>query len=99
VAGGRTHIGTYVGVSPSPASNENNKIKKRKNYFAFFYFGKVYSERSRKVIPHTYFGIILLFQYNYHKTLYISKKNNFLQKTCLAEQKAMPKLVFGLSTV
>jgi hypothetical protein len=28
VAGGRTHIGTYVGVSPSPASNENN----------FFYF-------------------------------------------------------------
>jgi len=24
VAGGRTHIGTYVGVSPSPASNENN---------------------------------------------------------------------------
>jgi len=28
VAGGRTHIGTYVGVSPSPASNENNLIKK-----------------------------------------------------------------------
>jgi hypothetical protein len=25
VAGGRTHIGTYVGVSPSPASNENNQ--------------------------------------------------------------------------
>src|SRR3989344_1048522 len=25
VAGGRTHIGTYVGVSPSLASNENNK--------------------------------------------------------------------------
>ncbi|PIT88998.1 MAG: hypothetical protein COU27_02665 [Candidatus Levybacteria bacterium CG10_big_fil_rev_8_21_14_0_10_36_7] len=24
VAGGRTHIGTYVGGSPSPASNENN---------------------------------------------------------------------------
>jgi len=27
VAGGRTHIGTYVGVSPSPASNENNLKK------------------------------------------------------------------------
>jgi len=24
VAGDRTHIGTYVGVSPPPASNENN---------------------------------------------------------------------------
>ena len=24
VAGDRTHIGTYVGVSPSPASNGNN---------------------------------------------------------------------------
>jgi hypothetical protein len=28
VAGDRTHIGTYVGVSPPPASNENNFIKK-----------------------------------------------------------------------
>ena len=26
-AGDRTHIGTYVGVSPSPASNENNLKK------------------------------------------------------------------------
>jgi len=26
VAGDRTHIGTYVGVSPSPASNEKNKL-------------------------------------------------------------------------
>ena len=31
VAGGRTHIGTYVGVSPSLASNENNKIKIKKS--------------------------------------------------------------------
>lgn len=38
VAGGRTHIGTYVGVSPSPASNENNKIKNHKIFFVIFYF-------------------------------------------------------------
>jgi hypothetical protein len=39
VAGGRTHIGTYVGVSPSPASNANNKIKKtQKIILCFFYF-------------------------------------------------------------
>ena len=36
VAGGRTHIGTYVvGVSPSPASNENNKEKSRTSVLDF----------------------------------------------------------------
>jgi len=38
VAGGRTHIGTYVGVSPSPASNENNKKNSQINFCEFFIF-------------------------------------------------------------
>jgi len=37
VAGGRTHIGTYVGVSPSPASNGNNFfVYKIKSYPQFW---------------------------------------------------------------
>ncbi len=47
VAGDRTHIGTYVGVSPPPASNEKNKIKSRRNFiFATFYFLKYFSSLS-----------------------------------------------------
>ena len=40
VAGDRTHIGTYVGVSPPPASNENN----------FFIFRALL-----KILKHGYF--------------------------------------------
>jgi len=36
VAGGRTHIGTYVGVSPSPASNENNSCPAIRRGFIFY---------------------------------------------------------------
>ncbi|OGI59774.1 hypothetical protein A2814_00285 [Candidatus Nomurabacteria bacterium RIFCSPHIGHO2_01_FULL_38_19] len=42
VAGGRTHIGTYVGVSPSPASNENN--------FFLFFFQKSYPQFCLKSV-------------------------------------------------
>jgi len=55
VAGGRTHIGTYVGVSPSPASNENNKIKNHKNYFVIFYLEKVIHSLAEKVL---YYALI-----------------------------------------
>jgi len=50
VAGGRTHIGTYVGVSPSPASNENNKIKKPQNNFCGFFILKVIHSFMKKVL-------------------------------------------------
>ena len=39
VAGGRTHIGTYVGDSPSLASNENNLPRHRRG-FCFEYISR-----------------------------------------------------------
>ena len=49
VAGDRTHIGTYVGVSPPPASNEKNKIKKtQKIILCFFYFKKLSTVLRKK---------------------------------------------------
>jgi len=52
VAGGRTHIGTYVGVSPSPASNENNKLKNsaKNNFAEFFNFRLIHSLDLQSIV-------------------------------------------------
>ena len=50
VAGGRTHIGTYVGVSPSPASNENNLEKIITKVMIFYY------QINFQILEHKYFS-------------------------------------------
>jgi hypothetical protein len=65
VAGDRTHIGTYVGVSPSPASNENNlqkagvkiflqakknPVARYENFYSGFFFSKSYPQFCLKSI-------------------------------------------------
>jgi hypothetical protein len=50
-AGDRTHIGTYVGVSPPPASNENN-LKKfhKRNFVEFFIFDGKFSRAELSTV-------------------------------------------------
>jgi hypothetical protein len=50
VAGDRTHIGTYVGVSPSPASNENNLKNSAKEILRNFLFLKVIHSFACKLL-------------------------------------------------
>jgi hypothetical protein len=68
VAGDRAHIGTYVGVMPPPASNENNKIKNPQKKFCGFFISnglsvwlKVIHSFAQKLLCYTTVcGIIIL---------------------------------------
>lgn len=59
VAGGRTHIGTYVGVSPSPASNENNLRKKAE--LKFFWEQKRVQLLQAKNFNSAFFMLVYLY--------------------------------------
>ena len=60
-AGDRTHIGTYVGVSPPLASNENNKIKNHKKVVVFYFIKVIHSFASQALYSSLRCGIIKVF--------------------------------------
>jgi hypothetical protein len=62
VAGDRTHIGTYVGVSPPPASNGNNFFYLSKNYFLFSFLKVIHSFTKKALYYVLICGIIKIVQ-------------------------------------